>query len=330
MKLVIAVLLLIACCFPQLTFANDGFAALGVGGVTISKTDKIAIKNEVLDVSYDKIHVSYDFINESDEDEDVLVMFPLPDYSALPPETYILAQGQPADFTISVDGKPVAFKTQVKALLIDYEWKNNERIITKERDVTHILKGIGLSDQEIAFFPFNTKYVSGSNGSESGYKWPISDVLINNLSKAGLMNGGPSANGPEWENRIAYIWNQRFPAKTIVHIEHSYRPFISEGSVAGYSRLSNNAEFCLSQSQASNLIKLNNKKENRDSYGNVPGLNVKYILTTANSWKDGIRDFRLRIHAKSKNEIVSACFPAKIKRVSEKTYEVHIENFKPG
>src|SRR6266540_6400973 len=156
----------LTCCFPQSTFANDGFAALGVGGVTISKTNKIAIENEVLDVSRDKINVSYDFINESDQDEDVLVMFPLPDYSASLPETHILAQGQPADFTITVDGKPVAFRTQLKAFQIDYEWKNHERIITKERDVTHILKGIGLSEQEIASFPFNTKYIAGKNGAE--------------------------------------------------------------------------------------------------------------------------------------------------------------------
>ena len=96
MRIFVGLLLCAISITPQPVHANDGFAALGVGGITIAKTDKIAIQKEVLDVACDTIHVSYDFINESDQDETALIMFPLPDYYASPPETYILAQGQPA------------------------------------------------------------------------------------------------------------------------------------------------------------------------------------------------------------------------------------------
>jgi hypothetical protein len=83
MRMLIVILILVASFFPQHIYANDGFAALGVGGVTIAKTDKIAIKKEVLDISCGIIHVSYEFINESDNDEDALVLFPLPPYCSI-------------------------------------------------------------------------------------------------------------------------------------------------------------------------------------------------------------------------------------------------------
>jgi hypothetical protein len=158
MRIVIVALLLVLTLAPQGVHANDGFAAQGVGGVTIAKTNNIAILKEVLDVSCDNIHVSYDFINESEQDEDAVLMFPIPDYSAAMPETYIIAQGQPADFSITVNGKPVQYKTQVKAIDIKYADKNRKLI--KEQDVTGKLKGLGLTDKEIADFPFNTEWDS--------------------------------------------------------------------------------------------------------------------------------------------------------------------------
>ena len=78
MRIKIITVLCLAALAPVSGFANDGFGALSTGGVTISKTDTIALKNEVLDISCDKIHVSYDFVNESDQDEDEIVGICLP------------------------------------------------------------------------------------------------------------------------------------------------------------------------------------------------------------------------------------------------------------
>lgn len=321
----------IATCFIPLTVsANDGFAAVGVGGVTIAKTDAIAIKSEVLDIACDKINVSYDFINESDHDEDALIMFPLPVYSANIPESDSYAMGQPADFTITVDGKPVEYQTQVKAILVEAKWVNGEREIIKEIDVTEKLKAAGLSEKDITYFRFKSKYIQGKKGQDGYYKFPISKDKINKLVKSGLMaEGSMGDTTPQWENRVTYIWRQRFPANKIIHVEHSYRPFSSGGSNAGYSEYSDAKEFCLSEQNISKLKSLSKNKKNLDNFNNIPGINVKYILTTANSWKDGIRDFTLRIHPKFENEVVSACIPAKIEQISDKVYEAKIVNFNP-
>jgi len=330
MKHTILIFAITTCFFPLNVSANDGFAAVGIGGVTIAKTNVIAVKSEVLDIACDKITVNYDFINESEMDEDALIMFPLPDYSANIPESDTFAMGQPADFTIKVEGQPVEFQTQVRALLVDYEWENDKKRITKESDVTETLKNIGLSEKDIANFRFNSKYIKGKKGQDGYYKFPIPKDKIQKLVKAGLMaEGNMGDTTPQWENRVTYIWKQRFPANKVIHVEQSYRPFSSGGSYAGYSEYIEMKEFCLSKQNISKLKALSKNKKNLDNFNSIPGTNIKYILTTANSWKDGIRDFTLRIHSKSKNEVVSACIPAKIEQISDKVYEAKIENFKP-
>jgi hypothetical protein len=323
--------LFIACYFYPLTAsANDGFAAVGVGGVTIAKTDTIAIKNELLEIACDKINVTYDFVNESYHDEDATIMFPLPAYPANIPESDSFAIGQPADFTITVDGQPVEYQTQVKAILVKDKWINDKRIIIKEIDVTEKLKAAGLSEKDIVFFRFKSKYVRGKKGENGHFSFPISKASINKLTKLGLMaDGNMGETTPQWENRVTYIWTQRFPANKTVHVEHSYRPFSSGGAEAGFTEYRNMKEFCLSKQNVSKLKALSKSKKNLDNYNSIPGTNVRYILTTANSWKDGIRDFTLRIYPKSKNEVVSACIPAKLEQTSDKVYEAKIINFKP-
>ena len=330
MKRLITVFAIAASFFPLSVSANDGFAAVGVGGVTIAKTDTIAIQKEMLEVACDKIHVSYDFINESGHDEDAMIMFPLPAYSANIPESDSFAMGQPADFTIKVDGKPVEYQTQVKAILVKDKWVNGKRKIIKEIDVTEKLKAAGLSEKNIADFRFKSKYIQGKKGQEGHYSFPIPKTTINTLLKSGLMAEGNMGNTtPQWENRVTYIWKQNFPANKIIHVEHSYRPFSSGGAEAGYSEYSDMKEFCLSKQNVSKLKALSRNKKNLDNYNNIPGTNVKYILTTANSWKDGVREFTLRIYPKSKNDVVSACIPAKLEQLSDKVYEAKITNFKP-
>jgi len=316
MKILIAFFALIAFIIPINALANDGFAALGIGGVTLSKTDKIAIQNEVLDISCDNINVTYDFINESNQDENALIMFPLPPYPAEPAESNIVSHGQPSGFTIKVDGKPVNYDTEVRATL-------------KGRDVTQELKSVGLTIEQIARFPFDPTLMND-------HELMLPKAQIEALTKTGLFEDGL------WDINVSYVWKQKFPAKAIVHIEHSYRPFIAEGTASGYSgqnkELSRTIhewgwkdifDFCPSEQQLHELDHLLANKENLDGYNQVPGAIVEYILTTANSWKGEIRNFDLRIHTKAKDEIVALCFPSKMKRVSDTLYEGHLQNFKP-
>jgi len=74
---------LLASMLPAMATANDGIAAVGLGGIVFGKTDAIAMKKEVLTISYDKISVDYEFLNESGKDVEETIVFPLPPYSAV-------------------------------------------------------------------------------------------------------------------------------------------------------------------------------------------------------------------------------------------------------
>jgi len=77
------------------------------------------------------------------------------------------------------------------------------------------------------------------------------------------------------------------------------------------------------------LDKLEKDETNLSWYNCLPGTKISYILRTANTWKNGIRDFHLILRTKTPDETVSTCFSKSIKQTSPTTYEVKIKNFKP-
>ena len=82
--------------------ANDGFGALGAGGIVIGHTGAIAMVSEKLSISAQYINVQYQFVNESDADITETVSFPLPPYPATPSETGVISYGTPPDFSVRV------------------------------------------------------------------------------------------------------------------------------------------------------------------------------------------------------------------------------------
>jgi hypothetical protein len=51
-----------------LAVADDGFSELGAGGLVFSKTNAISMEKEVLQISPDRINVSYEFRNLTSRD----------------------------------------------------------------------------------------------------------------------------------------------------------------------------------------------------------------------------------------------------------------------
>jgi hypothetical protein len=120
--------------------ANDSTAALGAGGIELTKNEHIRILEEVLEISPNNIRVRYRFLNESDQDIHTKVAFPLPLYDGIANANVSIANPDNifASFKISVDNKPVATQHERKALL-------------DGKDITDKLRKLGLSDQEIFF-----------------------------------------------------------------------------------------------------------------------------------------------------------------------------------
>lgn len=288
--------------------ANDGIGSVSTGGIVFGKTDAVAMKKEVLSVSSTLIKVEYEFLNESKRDVEETIFFPLPEYQAgyhQSPTYY----GQPREFSIEVDGQPKAYQTHLEAKL-------------DGKDVTARLKAVGLSNEQIAYFPSYTlfdKKVARLTATQQ--KALIADGLLDKLDDEDNWV-------PAWSVKITYQWQQKFPAGKVVRVRHQYAPFIAAGPGASY--LGEGKEFeqkyCGDKAFYATWNRL---AKQRGESGFVSAAWVSYILTTGNTWKNGIEDFTLNLVKGNPDELISLCFPGTFKKINPTTLQVKLRNFRP-
>ncbi len=110
--------------------ANDGFASIGAGGITIGKTNAIRMEEEDLFISQDKIKVTYLFRNITDRAVKTRVAFPIApmsedEYNGA--RVLDIASDNPLGFSVVVDGEPLIFETESKRrddkLHITHHWE---------------------------------------------------------------------------------------------------------------------------------------------------------------------------------------------------------------
>lgn len=289
--------------------ANDGIAGVSAGGIVFGKTEAIAMKKEVLNVSHQQISVDYEFLNESAQDVEETIVFPLPAYPvmSLPYDSYY---GQPSGFSIRVDGQPVSFTTRLVAL-------------HNSKDVTLELKKIGLSELQMAYNPHFAH--SEKPVAESSVP-PLTPAQEQKLTKAGLIGQHDDGErGPLWQVQVNYVWKQRFPVNKVVRVHHAYRPFTDGGPGATYI----DGDFAKTYCADKDFFGAYNKLKNRLGEGAIAVQKVGYILKTGNTWKRGIEDFTLNVIKGTPDELVSLCFPGTFKKIDSRTYQVRLRNFQP-
>ena len=288
--------------------ANDVVVSLSAGGIVFRKTDAIAMKKEVLNVSRSLISVDYEFMNESAAEVEETIVFPLPTYPAAPDPSPVY-YGQPAGFSISVDDKPVSFSTRLTAL--------REEMPGKMEDVTAQLKKAGLTDAQIAFNPaFRTAPKVA----------PLTPRQRQQLVSLGLIGEVPGeTSAPVWQVQVNYVWKQKFPPGQVVRVHHAYRPFVNSGPGAWIKPERIVKDYCGDQNLVAAWKKISARSESHD----VTAQQVSYILKTGNSWKNGIEDFTLNVIKRNPAELVSLCFPGTFKKIDATTYQVRLSNFRP-
>lgn len=295
---------------PALAGANDGVAGVSAGGIVFRKTDAIAMKKEVLNVSVKLISVDYEFLNESTREVEETIVFPLPAYPllGLPIDSYY---GQPQGFSIRVDGKPVSFTTRLVALM-------------GKKDVTAELKRIGLSEAQIAY---NPQFQDHANPAVSVAIPALTAVQKQRLVKAGLFGERNDANGPLWSAQVNYVWKQRFPVNQIVRVHHEYRPFTDKAFGTAQFDVDLPADYCADKAF---IAAYNKMVKRKGADGSFAVEKVGYILKTGNTWKNGIEDFTLNVTKGAPEELISLCFPGKFKKMNATTYQVRLQNFQPA
>lgn len=308
--------------------ANDSAAAFTTQGLELKQLDGVTLRKEVLKISKVArpnpiedhglpteafrfpISVSYDFDNTTEFPLRTLVAFPLP----LKPEPCRpdLVGMQPfiENFQLSVNGQPQTYQSEHKAI----STKNG-------KDVTAVLQKHQLD------------YVNYS-GLQCTEEEQQPSYQVNKLSHAAqleLQQAGAISDylAPYYEIKTTHYWQQTFPAKQTVHIEHSYDASPGFAYTAAVEDLketnTNTSEWgCMDDALKARLLKDMANKPNAMLYWSY----VDYIVTTANNWDGAIAEFELHIERPA-GEFISLCWPGKVEKTGPNSFKMTAKHFVP-
>ncbi|MBP8173809.1 MAG: DUF4424 family protein [Aeromonadaceae bacterium] len=300
--------------------ANDTTARVGTGGITFLQNSDIRMAEEELTLSSKQIRVRYRFENDSDHSVETTIAFPMPAYSWNPGFTALDANNMPmSSFSALVDGKPVATTRERRAML-------------DKRDITTALREAGLDDSQI--------FDNFANATPDGHG--LDDAQAERLTRLGALQDKL----PTWQVAETRTWQQHFPAKTSLRIEHEYQPMVGtvydapyQKGFGAFTRLpipnSDNpsaapAEACVDEGTrqaAERRIKTLIKGGAKIIWVTLE--DVEYILGTGRNWKGPIGRFTLRLEKQSPDQLVSLCFPGKPKREGDKTLVFQQHDYTP-
>ncbi|HWJ73403.1 MAG TPA: DUF4424 domain-containing protein [Kaistia sp.] len=310
---------LLALAMPCVAKANDSTAELGAGGLVYVTTEAIQMTSEDLYISMDAVRVRYTFQNVSDKDVTTLVAFPMPDIKGALDFIEAVPVDDPVNFLgfrTTVDGKPVEAKVQQRASALGIDQTDFLTALAiplaPQLDVTRAAldklpqdQWQGLIDRGLAI----------PDTFDAGKGWE------HHLA-------------PNWRLSTAYYWEQTFPAKTAVVVEHSYKP--SVGTTAGTifsdgDLAANNAfpgyqqKYCTDKSFVAAAKKAAASHTGDDF---LMENRIDYILTTAANWAGAIDRFHLTVDKGAPGNLVSFCGEG-VKKTGPTTFEMSATNFYP-
>jgi len=305
--LLLVFVLLFSCTTPAR--ANDAAAEVAAGGILLRREPRISMNKEKLTITQDKVTVEYEFLNESDSEITSEVAFPVPPYEADADEGYPPKWFE--NFQAWVDDRPLHLEIDAKATF-------------KNTDYTAFLKGMGIDLLTFAHFDPQAWQSDLSN-------WPAERKA--KLLQLGLID---SRGVPQWTLAKTYHWNQRFPPHKTLRVRHAYEPVVGfEGFHTG-EIAEKLKDACIDPSLPTKLAHViaqnleSGKRVRGDVYINATW--VKYILTTANTWKTPIKDFELVVDRRASDNrpyLVSFCWDGPVQRVDANRFSAKKLNFVP-
>ncbi|WP_108396535.1 DUF4424 domain-containing protein [Devosia submarina] len=313
--------LLLAASVPVL--ANDTSAVLTTGGLQFVINDKIVMESEELFISADEIQVVYQFRNETAEDQNVLVAFPMPD---LVPDFHAIVS-----FPTGPDDNLFEFQTTFNGEPVDAQL--HEYAFALGVDRTDVIKELGLP-----VVSFTDKANDAVNALSDDDKARLLHLGMLSIDEFDEGSGWESQVYPLWTYRAAYTWEASFPAGETVTVEHRYKP--SVGGTTGVSFLYEPSEghdfaseyktkYCMDEAFISAVRKT---LANPDEPWSAPFSEswISYVLTTGGNWSGGaIERFRLVVDKGSPDNLVSFC-GEDVTKIGPTTFEMVKTDFWPA
>jgi len=308
-----ACVFLMICLSPIPASADDGAASIAAGGLVLMKREpRITMAKEVLAISENKVEVDYDFRNDSESDITTEVAFPIPAYGFRSGERNPTKQGFD-DFRLWVGDSPAQFSTEVRA-------------IVSRHDVTALLRSFHI---DIATFGHYSESTERSADLER-----LTVAQRDRLLALKVIEVEGNSLSPLWMVQKKYHWTQRFPTHSTVHIKHEYTPWLgSSNSVdSEWLRTGKNAmpdEELPSVCPTASLLSLlrRDSRTNKRAYAIAY---VDFILTTANTWKQPIEDFTLKVRRDRRTDLVSFRWNGPVNRIDANDFLAETRNFVPS
>jgi hypothetical protein len=302
--------------------ANDTTAVLTTGGLEFVVNDGVVVESEELFISKEEIRVVYEFRNETAEDQNVLVAFPMPD---LVPNFY-----SPVAFPEGPDNNLFDFETLVDGQAVDATL--HEYAFALGVDRTKLVKQLGLPLVSVT-----TNASDAVNALDADQQAQLLHLGMLSIDEFDDGSGWRKHFYPAWVYKATYTWEAFFPAGETVTVEHRYKP--SVGGTVGVSFLSEPYEgynpaseyktkYCTDDAFISAVRKtLPNPAE---TWG-APFYEswISYVLTTGGNWGGrAIERFRLVVDKGDPNNLVSFC-GEDVKKVSPTRFEMMKTDFWP-
>ncbi|MEJ1967169.1 MAG: DUF4424 family protein [Rhizomicrobium sp.] len=298
--------------------ADDSSAALGAGGIVLTRNADIRMASEDLYISPRQAKVHYTFVNDSGKDIDTIVAFPLPDvnnYELAEAPIGTTTQSTPnfVGFKLTVDGKPVAVTPEERALL-------------NGKDVTAEVRAAGL--------PLNIVIQSGAYDKLQKLPKPVHD----RLEKAGLIEGagGDDVVHAKWTTTTKFWWKMHFPAGRTVAVDHTYQPvtgqsFFSDSELTPSADYHPTTDYCIDAGTRAQILKAikDTAAKNLTNGSLLNAFRTDFVIVTANNWKGPIGRFHLTIDKLKPGSILSLCWKGDLKKTGATTFESTLTDFAP-
>lgn len=316
-KFILFLLLLTAA--PVAGLANDSIAEVKTGGLELTRTDAIAMEQEDLFVSLERIEVSYVFRNRTDHDIDSVVAFPMPDIRYDPYGDTALPETQSDNFlgfSATVAGRSVPVHLQ-------------QRAFAAGLDVTEALRGAG-----VPLFPFGDAAFEALAGLPAA---TLSDfvargiVFIDRYDVGEGMEDHPT---PAWTLKSTYWWRMTFPAGQAVPVAHTYRP--SVGATVGVGFYTDGfhgpdfqayrQRYCMDEGFVGAVRRA--MQARGADYPPFMEKRIGYILHTGNNWAGPIARFGLTVDKGATSNLVSFC-GSDVTKTGPTTFRMEKTDFYP-
>jgi hypothetical protein len=298
--------------------ANDSIAETAAGGLVLTRSAEIDMVSEDLFVSADEVRVRYVFRNRMPRDVLATVAFPMPDDDLAQLRESDIAY--PRDFETRVDGRPVAMKSEHKALL-------------------------GGTDHSALLARLHVPVADDPDPSQAVIPEalnalpPAAQARLVRLGLAAVDEYEPETGiqrhlVPMWTIRQTFHWQQTLPAGRDLIVEHRYKPGTGESvqtaltmddfraSPEGRRMI---ADYCIDSTFLAGLGRMAARAGGNAMIGER---RIGYVLSTGANWRAPIHEFRLTVDKGSAENLISFCGSG-VRKTGPTTFEMRRADWRP-